>query len=220
MDYLLIFVIIGGIVLIAVAISYLAERRRSSQLEKVGQELKLNFYPSDPHRQLRRQFALFYLFDKGRNRRISNYIEGERENDVHIAIFDYQYSLGRGRRSKLVKQSVAHLSSEHLHTPVFRLHPEGIWKKLEHTIFQKQDIDFSSHPVFSDAYQLTGPEEEEIREYFNEERLAFFGAHTGWNMEVFPHRILIYKDGVRLKPKDIPAFLRESMEVFDVLSGD
>lgn len=218
MDYLIILLVIGGFILPFVAFSYLKERNRSRKMGKVAQELGLNYYPSDFKQQLRRQFALFYLFDKGSRGRISNYMEAEQDKGLHIAIFDYQYYARSGEQTRIVKQSVAHLASEQLNTPMFRLHPKSLWKKIKYTLFQKQDIDFSSHPSFSSTYRLSGPEEQEIREYFEEERISYFSQHKGWSMEVFPHRILLYKSGVRLKPKEIPAFKKEALEVFEVLS--
>lgn len=218
MDYLIVFVAIGVLVFLFVMGSYFFARLRSKKMAQVAEGLELNFYPSDSQAHLKRQFALFYLFDKGHGAYISNYIEGEIDGGVHIAVFDYQYYVGRrGRRSKLVRHTVAHFSSKDLQTPIFRLHPEGVLDKLEHTLFQKQDIDFSSHPKFSSNYQLTGPEEEEIRTYFNEDRLHLFEEKTGWSMEVFPYRVLLYQSGVRLRPRDVPRFIEECKEIFRAL---
>ncbi len=216
MKYLGVFLLLGLIVFIVIFISYLMERKRSKDLGKIAKQLGLNFFPSDPDKHLRRQFGIFFLFDKGRNRYISNYIEGKRGEGYHIGAFDYTYTIGQGRRARTVQQSVVHFASEQLQTPVFRLHPEGFFQKLNHTLFQKQDIDFSDHPVFSSKYQLTGPDEKSIREYFSEERLSFFATHHDWHIEVFPQRILIYKEGVRLKPALISEFIAQSIEIYQI----
>ena len=98
----LIFTIIGIVFSIIVVGSFILifwrmGKKRTEQFALISAELKLNFFPKGST-SLFERLKPFYLFSKGRSRKIKNLMEGE-ANKVELAIFDYQYTTGGGENS-------------------------------------------------------------------------------------------------------------------------
>ena len=78
--------------------------------------------------------------------------------------------------------------------PVFILQKEGAIEKLETSLSFYKDIDFLAHPKFSNRYLLNGPNEEEIRAYFNDRLIEFLENKERYYIESNGSMILIFKE--------------------------
>jgi len=86
--------------------------------------------------------------------------------------------------------------------PDFALEPEGLWSKLFESVSGK-DIDFDSHPLFSKKYYLRGPNETQVRNFFNESLIQFLENREEMHIECHRNRLIFYKKRDLLEPSEI-----------------
>ena len=108
---------------------------------------------------------------------VKHILEGKL-NGKDIVIGEYiDRRRSRSRGPNQDRYSIVAFYSDSLNTPDFILQPEGfIYRAIEGLVAEKtgqQDIDFPSHPNFSDNYLLKGPNESAIREYFTPKMLKY-----------------------------------------------
>jgi len=199
--------------LIIVVRHYIVEARHKDQIRAdgirgVAEQLGLTYLP-DGEALLISELARFKLFSCGRTRKVSNTLYGRTE-DVEVAIFDYQYVTGFGQYTRFRRQSVVTFCSPHLTLPDFVLSPESDFHRIA-KIFGYTDIDFNSHPTFSQAFLLRGSDEARIREVFQDDVLDCFERSrvVSFCIEGCGHRLLFYRKGVRVMPDKIRSFMDE-----------
>ena len=197
--------IIGGI-----AWSIWHEKKRREQLAELADELGLVFQP-EGNTQLHTQVSSFALMGQGRERKMANLIHGETD-EVRIALFDYQFTTGSGKQKTTHKQTVASLQSTSLECPHFTMRPEGMFDKIGGA-FGMQDIDFESHPEFSNMFVLKG-DETQIRKFFTPEVLSFFETQKGISVEARPGALIFYRTRSRVKPAQIKDLLTQAYHIF------
>jgi hypothetical protein len=211
---LLPFLLVGGIALLIAGIvvwGFLHERKRTEAMKAAAEQLGLPFYPTgDP--RLVSDLASFDLFSQGRSKKITNMIHGE-SDEVEVGVFDYQYTTGSGKNSHTSKQTVVYFQSEQLKLPQFALRPEHLFHRIG-GVFGYQDIDFESHAAFSSAYLLRGSDEEQLREVFGENVLAFFEKQRGVSVEGNGRRLVFYRAAKRMRPEQVRALMEEGFRVF------
>jgi hypothetical protein len=209
--------IIGGVILFVVgiiaAVAYY-ERKRREGLETVATELGLTFLPEgDP--AIQEQVNGFGLFNQGRSRQITNLIKGTTD-EVEIAIFDYRYVTGSGKHQTTHNQTVASLRSHLLNVPSFAMRPEGMFDKIG-SVLGYQDIDFESHPEFSQMFVLKSDNEQQVREFFGPEILEFFETQRGISVEARAGALIFYRPRSRATPDQIKDLLSQAYGVFGVM---
>ncbi len=208
----------GGMILLAVvgiSASYYFENKRKEAVQKVADTLGLSFYPDgDP--ALQSQMTNFNLFNKGRSRRMYNMIHGE-AGGVDLAIFDYKYRTGSGKNSSTHNQTVVFIGAQDLNLPQFTLCPETFFARVG-AIFGVDDIDFDSHPKFSDNCYLTGSDEEAVRRTFTPEVLEFFEANPGITTDAYGRGFIFYRGGKREKPEVIRDLMGEAFKLYAILN--
>ena len=79
------------------------------------------------------------------------------------------------------------------------------------------DIDFPTHPAFSDNYFLKGSRRRCSKEFFQSRILEYFQTHHGLSVEVFNGTLVFFRLGEWVKPDDIQALINDAMEVHQVL---
>ena len=136
---------------------------------------------------------------------------------INLMIFDYEYIVGSGKSSSVFKQTVASFQSDKLHTPVFQLYPEGFMARIGHAL-GSQDIDFDEYPIFSKQYQLKG-KEEPIRQFFSKPILDYFTAMEGWHIEAREGHVLVMRYNKRSEPEALGAFMKDALEVYNLLAS-
>lgn len=210
---------IGILVIIFLIVSFVgmlvyaqwAEKQRKLAMAEVAASLGLEYFP-DGAPDLLNDISDFRLFQLGGNRKQTKVISGETD-DVRIAIFDYRYTTGSGKHQSTHFQSVIVLQSPQLQIPTFNMRPEGMFDKLGGAL-GFQDIDFPSHPNFSKMFVLQGPEETQIRDFFDDELLSQFEQLDGYTIAGRNGALLMYRNGKRLKPDQIKEYLAKAYEVF------
>ena len=217
MGQLLPFLIFGGIILLiggGIWYSYYAEKKRREHLEQAALEMGLTFFPDGDERLLE-LLRRFRLFNQGRARKMKNLVQGD-SGEVQIAIFDYQYTTGSGKNSTTHRMSIAALQSGELRCPDFTMRPENFLDKIGGAL-GFQDIDFDSHPTFSQSFVLQSSDEEAVRKYFQPNLLEFFETRPGVCVEAQPGMMFFYRSGKRVKPDEIKDLLASAYEVFGTM---
>ena len=207
------FIIFGGFFVFAlgaIVYGFFAERKRTTAFGEAAADLGFTFDPA-PRANLPDDLQDLYLFTQGRSRRARNILRG-RTADLDVTVFDYSYTTGSGKNRTTYNQTVACFRTGELHLPTFSLRPESFWHRVG-GLFGMTDIDFDTHPMFSDAYLLKGPEEDAVREVFTPEVLEFFEERPGVCVEADSKVLVFYRQNKRIDPATLRDFLAEGFEV-------
>lgn len=202
-----------GVVTLVVALVR-AERKRGEAMAYATQALGFRYQAEEELERLRATADL-PLFSRGRGQKVRNLARGRRD-EAEVALFDYQYTVGGGKNSQTLRQTVALFPVRAL--PDFVLAPENVFHRIG-GLFGYQDIDFPENPEFSKRYLLRGGDETAIRASFGSDRLAFFAGETGWTVESRGGHIGAYRSGKRCKPEELQAFLIDAERVRQALAG-
>lgn len=206
--------VIAAIVMLVGAviyISYRAEKKRTVEFAAAAADLGFEFFPLGD-KELEGRCAGLHLFSQGHSKKLRNVLRG-RTNDLDVALFDYTFTTGHGKHAHTHRTTGACFQAD-LRLPAFSLRPEGFWQKVGSLLGYK-DINFDSHPQFSKAYQLKGPDEEVIREAFDEAVLDFFQAKPGLSVEAAGDVLVFYRQDKRVPPAEMKAFMAEAFQVLD-----
>ena len=161
------------------------------------------------------ELARFEAFSLGMGRAMENRIQGE-SSGLPVRIFDLRYGTSYGHHRWTLAHTIIEISSPRLNIPAFRIEPETVIHKMAEAM-GAQDIDFESHPRFSDAYLLRGRSEEEIRTVFTSSVLDWFERHPGLSIEASGDRLLLHESKL-LQPQQIEAGLALAREVHDLFA--
>lgn len=202
--------IVGGIIWIA----HVMEKRRTIAMEEFARELGLNF-TSKADLQLLSQLQNFQLFNSGRSKVMKNVIFGSTDYAT-ISIFDYQYTTGSGKNKSTHQFSVVAMTSDQLNIPSFSLRPENFFDFFGSAL-GFQDIDFDRHPHFSKMYVLKGPDEQAIRDFFNDEVLDFFTHLNGISFEGEVGRFIYFVRG-RKKTEQLQELMNDGYSIYTTLA--
>jgi hypothetical protein len=201
------------LVLAVVAISYfvssIRRRRRTEALQRVADELGLNFTPQGTE-QLVMELGWCDLFSRGRAKKILNLMRGS-SGGRDVAVFDYQHVTGYGKNKRTSRTTVSLLRSEGPPIPRFSLRPKGAWDKIS-SWFRSADIEFSNRPQFSRSYLLRGENELGIRVLFTEAVLDFLEIHPGPSIDGAGDSLLFFRPGKCVPPADVSQFLADAFE--------
>jgi hypothetical protein len=171
---------------------------RTKELQAIAQELKLQFFPKGDDR-IAPLLANLEFFHYGTNCKITNLLHGSiarGSKSVTVAIFDYQFTVGRntnyvgvsfGEGSTSVEssndddrecfsQTVIVFHDEHIDVPHFNLRPENFADKMANLV-GFEDINFSNFPTFSKHYRLDSPFVDDVRDLFQPNLLKFYEGH-------------------------------------------
>ena len=177
--------------------------------------MKMKFSEEDEF-GLRRLLKGFQLFRRGRRRKIEN-IMHHSTFDRKTFVFDYTYVTGKNNSNKYHRQSVMFLNSKNLGLPQFSMKPENLWHQLTDWLRITSDIDFESHPDFSEKYFLTSENEQLIRYLFDKDVLDFFTVQKNWYVEGVNYYLIIYSLNERLHPKIIESFVNMGNKLYELL---
>ncbi|NND06255.1 MAG: hypothetical protein HKN87_07735 [Saprospiraceae bacterium] len=193
------------------------KRQRGSALRETAARLNLSYSPADKLHVLK-LLSDFKLFGVGTRRTVKNLLwKDDHELDVKIRIFDYHYTVSTGKSSSTFKQTVFFVQSKSLGLPKFYMRPEHFLHKIGRWL-GIEDIDFTSHEVFSDNYHLKGKEEGIIRDTFTEDVLHYFTFEKDWHLEGLNYYLIVYKDKERMQPDQIADFYEKGKMMFNLLS--
>ena len=215
----------GGVIalLVTMAVTGLAifvlyqyqEQQRREALQVLADGMGFS-YSSEAEHALQGALSQFHLFSQGHARRMSNVLHGNID-DVTVTIFDYRYTTASGKHHRTRRQTVLLLESDRLDLPLFTLRPERLHHKLASALGH-QDINFESHPAFSDAYLLQGSDEERVRTLFETEALTYYTRHPELWTEGEGQQLVYYHASKRVDPESIRDFVREGLDVLDLFA--
>jgi hypothetical protein len=104
----------------------------------------------------------------------------------------------RSQRQRYFAQTVAAFKMP-ITIADFEMRPEGLFNKIGSALGQ-QDINFDSHPEFSERYLLRG-DEAQVRRFFTSPLLGFFEKlEEGWSVESSGAWLVIYRFRHVVKP--------------------
>ena len=142
-------------------------------------------------------------------------------NGTYFAIGDFNITVGSDSRKRKQYQTYVVIHSGKLTSPNFCLQPESALFRMAEGLLNRLtgsvDIDFPTHPDFSDNYFLKGSNEDAVRKFFTPRVLEYFQANHGLSVEVFNGTLVFFRLGELVKPDDIKALIDNAMEVHQVL---
>ncbi len=205
--------ITAAIVVVAVIVALVKhfEKKRTEALRAAAREMKLEFSRL-PDAELLPSLRTFPLFSQGHSQKAFNVMKGLAD-EIEITIFDYRYTTGGGKNQHTHNQTVVLLKSTVLDVPPFSLKPQNVFHNIGKA-FGYQDIDFDSHPLFSEKYLLRSSDELMVREFFSYDILEYFEKRNGLSTEAGGNRLIFYQASKKVKPEDLPAFLKDGFHVY------
>jgi hypothetical protein len=141
--------------------------------------------------------------------RFSNVMVGVTGN-LEAIVFDYTHQAGKNS----ITQTLA-CYTQKVPLPPFVLKPEGLFDRIGDA-FVHNDIDFDSHPVFSNRYTLKSPDETGTRLLFTPSLLTYMEqipADKKWIIETNAANLFVYRPGWTVSAADLPNFLEETSTI-------
>ena len=205
--------VIGLGVVVFVLVKRWREKLRTQALAEVAEELGMPFQAAGDESLLQR-LAFLSFMSTGRKQQVTNLMVADTSH-ARISLFDFRYTVGSGKHTKVFSQSVLAMEAETLECPSFSLRPEGRWDRMV-SMVGGQDIDFEEHAAFSSAFVLKGDVENEVRTYLDRELLDFFSTRAGIYCEACSGVLVYFRRSKRVAPVAslLQGFLEEGMEVF------
>ena len=228
-------ILLSGIIYISVRM-FRKSMRRTAAMQAFAKEMSFKYEGGMVVSGQLEGVLDFYLFTLGRDgtsKQIRNLVTGEM-GAFHVSVFDYAhvaggkmghgYNIGGGIKlgyfprggggGRLKVQTVVMIESPQLNLPLFAMRPEleGVFEKIVET-FKREDIDFPLNPIFSGKYFLSGVDEQQIRQAFNEIVLSYFENSQSFSTEGGGSRIFIYRSGVSFEAAQLPSILDEGIKV-------
>lgn len=107
-----------------------------------------------------------------------------------------------------ISQTVVLIESKYLVIPDFKLWPGFLFGP------GNDDIKFENHPLFSRKFKLTGNDESEIRQFFDQGLLDFFYDRQGISVYGTPGKFIFYRYGRLERISDIKAMVDEAFAIY------
>lgn len=219
-DYI-VFFHIGTIVLVLffLAYSFYKAKMRVKDFATLANRMGFTFFEEYPEVAAKYE-RKFKIFDRGRSRKITAYMEKEKHG-IKIAAFDYKFVTGGGKNSSTHKHTFISFTSDAFSFPAFTLIPEHAGHKMigllgegaEKKLLGFTDIDFNDSPEFSAKYLLGGNQTEEIKKLFTptvREKLEIHNRTKNKQVEIYADRdtMLFGFRQSKVKIKNIPGFIQ------------
>ncbi len=211
-------IVLGSSLLIAGIIFIVKhyEKVRREALQEIATLMDLEF-TSRPESSFLSSLGKSPLFSRGHSKKTSNLMHGT-VKEVDIKIFDYRYTTGAGKNSHTHHQTVILFKADRLDLPSFKLSPENIFHKIGKA-FGYQDINFDTHPEFSDKYLLKSSEEEFCREVFDAKILDYYQQRPGLSTEGSGSQLLFFRDSKKVSPEQLQDFLKDGMHIYTLFKS-
>ena len=131
------------------------------------------------------------------------------------SVFDYAYTVESGKNHTTFTQTVVAFHTPRLQLPFFALCPESFFSFIGE-MFGYTDIDFATHPRFSDSFKLTGQNEIAIRQIFHPQALSFFEAIPKVRVDGGGNYLFIYVHDQTYQPENLNAFLNMALSIYNL----
>ncbi len=205
------FVIVVLVILGVVIGAIIADKRRTEAIKQLADSLGLAFQQQTSVEQLE-MFKQISYFSQGRSHQIRNLLSGSTDVTA-IYILDFHYTVGSGKNSSTKRQTVVALASNELEVPGFDLAPESIFSRFTEW-FGVQDIDFESHPEFSDKFILQATDEEAVRRFLDRPLLDFLIQKPDIYLNVRRGFLCVYRPDQLAAPEKWKERMAEGFEIY------
>jgi hypothetical protein len=139
-------------------------------------------------------------------------LEAARTDELSLTLFDYQYTIGHGKSSNTVYQTITRMESGLFNLPAFVLFPESFLAKMG-KLLGRADINFPESPEFSRKYILRGDDEAAIRALFTPALRQAIESQERLTIEGVGPLLFIFRKGQRAKPEQIAARLEQDKRI-------
>ena len=195
------------------------ESKRSEALRSVAVSLGMSF-EDGLDIDATKQFGPFQLFSIGDGKKVRNCLSGTLDG-VDVTTFGYEYTVAGYQDSTTYRQTVVLFRSNELSLPEFQLRPRisvpnspvlkatrRIVRTITASIGRDEEIDFDTHPDFSESYVLKGNQKSAIHQVFSTRVLEYFERHKGLSVEGRDDLLLCYFSARRLRPHELQHFVK------------
>lgn len=201
------------LIFLVVLVTVIKNRRakeRTLELQKSAGLLGMEFAATVPMNWIP-NLEKFALFNHGHTKSIANVMYGQIDG-VKGALFDYQYVTGQGKNRSTHNQSVVYFEPQNISLPFFSLRPENALHKIA-SAFGYQDIDFGNRSEFSRRYLLRGPDEQAVRNTFNDAAFGFYEMNQGTCTDGGGNQLFVFRQGHRAAPLETQSFINWAVGV-------
>jgi carbonic anhydrase len=198
---------VGGLLGVVRYIMLRQQARRTQEMQSVAGQLGWQFAPAASFDSIP-AVREFHLFSRGRHRHIRNLMSGRR-GEHHVAVFDYQYTVGSANSRRTHRQTVVHVHTPGMRIPRFELRPEQVFHRVG-SMLGYQDIDLKRHPEFSRNYLLRGPDEEAVRAVFKSDVVDLFERDAGISAEASGPDLFFWRNS-RADGRELPALMDDAL---------
>lgn len=205
--FFLVIVVVLGVVIGSIV----AAKRRTEAIKQLADSLGLEFKQQSSVDELA-MFAQIAYFSRGRSHQILNHLSGSTDVAA-IHILDFQYTVGSGKNSASKRQTVVALVSDELQVPGFDLAPESIFSRFTE-MFGVQDIDFESHPEFSNKFILQANDVDAVRRFLDRVLLDLFCQKPDIYLSVRPGFLCVYRPDQLAPPEKLKERMAEGFEIY------
>jgi len=186
----LLFLCFFALVIILFIANHRKRAHRREDMKGLARTLGWN-YAEATELPLLRQFGANFGSSQMFKGTTQNFINGA-VNGRPVAVFDQEYTTGSGENRSTYTQTVFLIEIREAQFPLFCLEPESFSDRL-FDLLGKCDIDFPSHPHFSQKYQLYGRDENHIRYFFTPAILDFYEQTPLFTTVAGSRFLLIYE---------------------------
>jgi hypothetical protein len=120
--------------------------------------------------------------------------------------------MSHGKSRQRHYQTVFAVRSVNLNLPYFALYPEGFFSFIGEMVGYN-DIDFGTHPTFSQRYKLSGQNEAHIRHVFQPQVLTRLEALGNLNIDGGGNYLFVYWQNTTVKTVNLNGFIGEGMNI-------
>jgi hypothetical protein len=205
----------GFVILLVVAIFIISHKMRQKRIQALQAFAAQNGWTFIPNAtpQIFQNANAYSIFNHSRRDLIALL---QRPHDGgSVFVFDYSYTVGSGKNSSTYTQTIAAFHTPRLQIPYFALYPESFFSFIGE-MFGYNDIDFHTHPVFSNSYKLTGRDEMPIRRIFHPQALSFFEHQQKINVDGGGNYLFIYLHNQTFKPENLNSLLDTALYIYNL----
>lgn len=204
------FIVFGGFFLLLFTVSAIREYRRSTRLAHDASAKGLEYRIDDSTIEF--DTTDLSLCRNGHSLAYSHCIHGHLGGrEIHIV--DLRFTVGKGRGSATVEQTLIILNVQDERFPTFILRPEGIFDKITN-IFGYKDINFPDHPDFSKRYHLlSNTPADTLRSVFPRTILDTLLKFKGLSIECQDGWIVFYRRYKVMPARHIMSFAEQFLEI-------
>jgi len=208
-----------SVIVFVIVHSIRMEKKRNLFMEQIAGTLGFNYVAKQSDvEQIPCNAAT--LFNRGCSDSAKNVMTGK-VADVDVLLMDYQFTTGSGKNSTTHRLSVAAFKVPGLEIPNFALERENFLTRIADKL-GFSDINFESHPKFSDMFQLKGENEQAIRSFFTPALLTQIEnglIPKDWHVQAGANWLVVHTASKRIKPEELQTYLNDSFDLMNRLTA-